>query len=133
LRRLKTLIQTNSSYYVHKAIEDAKIRLSNKESTLIDIEDIALSAMLTRDVFEDIIREIMLELGKCVDIILEKAGINDGDVDIVVRTGGSSLIPRVKKDLESRFPGKVVEYDVFKSIAAGLAIANFYGYEYSPN
>jgi len=133
LRRLKTLIQTNSSYYVHKAIEDAKIRLSDKESTLIDIEDIALSVMLTRDVFEDIIKEIMLELGKCVDVLLEKAGINAGDVDIVIRTGGSSLIPLVKKDLESRFPGKVVEYDVFKSIAAGLAIANFYGYEYSPD
>ncbi len=133
LMRLKTLIRTNSSYQVHKAIEDAKIKLSEKESTLIDIEEIALSVMFTRDVFEDIISEIMIELGKCVDILLEKAGINTEDVDIVVRTGGSSLIPLVKRELESRFPGKVVEYDVFKSIAAGLAIANYYGYEYSPN
>ena len=132
LKRLKALIQTNSSYHVHKAIEDAKIRLSDKESTLIDVEEIALSVVFTRDVFEDIIAEIMIEIGQCVDTILEKAGISTGDVDIVVRTGGSSLIPLVKRELEARFPGKVVEYDVFKSIAAGLAIANYHGYEYSP-
>jgi len=46
---------------------------------------------------------------------------------LVVRTGGSSLIPSVREILDSLFPGKVVEHDPFTSVAAGLAIAEFNG------
>ena len=50
-----------------------------------------------------------------------------GDIQLVIRTGGSSLIPAVKRILENQFPGKVVEHDPFTSVAAGLAIAEFQG------
>ena len=63
--------------------------------------------------------------GGIVDLLTE-------DADIVVRTGGSAQIPIVHRMLTSKFPGKVVEYDVFKSIAAGLAIANYRSYAYQP-
>ena len=45
----------------------------------------------------------------------------------MIRTGGSSLIPAVKRILEARFPGKVIEHDPFTSVAAGLAIADYEG------
>ena len=48
------------------------------------------------------------------------------DIDLVLRTGGSSLIPAVKEILDNQFRGKVVEHDPFTSVAAGLAIANYY-------
>ncbi len=62
-----------------------------------------------------------------VDFTVAKAGIGMGDIDVVLRTGGSSLIPAVKHLLDDRFPGKVVEHDPFTSVATGLAIANFKG------
>jgi hypothetical chaperone protein len=50
------------------------------------------------------------------------------DIDLVIRTGGSSLIPAVKDILDNKFFGKVVEHDPFTSVAAGLAMADYYGY-----
>jgi hypothetical chaperone protein len=50
------------------------------------------------------------------------------EIDIVLGTGGSSLIPAVRAMLDERFPGKVVEHDPFTSVATGLAIANYHGY-----
>jgi hypothetical chaperone protein len=59
---------------------------------------------------------------------LHKAQVQPSDVDVVLRTGGSSLIPAVVEILEHQFPGKVVEHDPFTSVAAGLAIADYYNY-----
>jgi hypothetical chaperone protein len=52
-------------------------------------------------------------------------------VDVVVRTGGSSLIPAVMRIIEDHFSGRVVEHDPFTSVAAGLAIANYHGYTFT--
>ena len=57
--------------------------------------------------------------------ILELASCPAHAVSIVVRTGGSSRIPAVIRQLDARFPGRVVEHDPFTSIAAGLALASF--------
>ena len=57
--------------------------------------------------------------------MLEIAGLGCDSIDVVVRTGGSSLIPAVTRLLDERFPGRVVTHDPFTSVAAGLAIADF--------
>jgi len=130
LARLKALILSNTSYPVHKAIEQAKIELSEYNRAKISVPDISLSADICREEFEDIIADIMAELAMGVDILLEEASIHPEDISVVVRTGGSAQIPAVHHMLSSKFPGRVVQYDAFKSIAAGLAIANYHGYEY---
>ena len=52
-------------------------------------------------------------------------------VDAVVCTGGSSRIPAVRRRVESLLPAPVVEHDSFTSIAAGLALASYQGYDWS--
>jgi hypothetical chaperone protein len=69
----------------------------------------------------------MQKMELAVDETLARAGIANDDIELVIRTGGSSLIPAVKRILEARFPGKVVEHDPFTSVAAGLAIAEYLG------
>jgi hypothetical chaperone protein len=59
---------------------------------------------------------------------LNKANLTNKDIDIVLRTGGSSLIPAVRDILENQFGEKVVEHDPFTSVASGLAIADFFDY-----
>ena len=61
---------------------------------------------------------------------LDGAGLSAGGIDVVVRTGGSSLIPAVRKVLDARFPGRVVEHDPFTSVGEGLAIAAAQGLEF---
>ncbi len=69
----------------------------------------------------------MQKLDRAVEKTLELAAISADEIELVIRTGGSSLIPAVKRLLEQRFPGKVVEHDPFTSVAAGLAIAEYLG------
>ena len=51
-----------------------------------------------------------------------------GDVVVVVRTGGTSQIPAVRRRLAAHFGDRVVEHVVFTSITAGLALASWHGH-----
>jgi hypothetical chaperone protein len=83
---------------------------------------------MSRTEFEGLIQSPLRSVGQALDETLQRAGLVRNEVDIVLGTGGSSLIPAVRSMLDDRFPGKVVEHDPFTSVAAGLAIANYHGY-----
>ena len=82
---------------------------------------------LTRAEFESVIRKPLDQMTMAVDETLRKSQIDPSSIDVVLRTGGSSLIPAVKQILDHKFPGKVVEHDPFTSVALGLAIASYEG------
>jgi hypothetical chaperone protein len=64
------------------------------------------------------------EVGACVDRAVAAAGLTHADIDVVLRTGGSSRIPRFVRMLSDKFgAGKLQEMDVFTGVASGLAIA----------
>lgn len=126
-RRLRELIQQNLSYVVFQAIKDFKAELSDREEAVLDISEIDVEVRLTRAGFEAMIGDLLEQAERALDETVALAGLAHGDVDIVLCTGGSSLIPAVRRILEERFPGRVVEHDPFTSVAAGLAIANFHG------
>ncbi len=83
--------------------------------------------MVSRDQFEAIIAEVLRDFEQAVQQMLFKCQMSTEQIQLVVRTGGSSLIPAVREILDTLFPGKVVEHDPFTSVAAGLAIAEFNG------
>ena len=57
-----------------------------------------------------------------MDKTLKAAGLKPEDIDVVIRTGGSSLIPAVQKMLEKKFGAeKVNKQEVFTSVVQGLA------------
>ena len=80
---------------------------------------------MTRGEFEGLISGALGEVEKAVDDTLSKAGLQASDIQIVLGTGGSSLIPAVRKILTDRFGEKVRDHDPFSSVAAGLAIADY--------
>ncbi len=94
---------------------------------MLDISEIDVEVRLTRPGFESLIADLLEQAEQALDETVALAGLAHGDVDIVLCTGGSSLIPAVRRILDDRFPGRVVEHDPFTSVAAGLAIANFHG------
>ena len=127
-KRLYDLIKKNYSYQVFEAIKAFKAELSVSDSAVLDIPEIDIEVRLERWEFELMITDLLFELEQAISLILNKAGLHADDIDLVLRTGGSSLIPAVKDILENQFPGKVVEHDPFTSVAAGLAIADYFGY-----
>jgi hypothetical chaperone protein len=127
-KRLYDLILQNYSYQVFEAIKEFKAQLSVEESAVLDIPEIDVQVVVERWEFEMMISDLLLEFEQAITVVLEKANCRSDDIDLVLRTGGSSLIPAVKDILDNQFRGKVVEHDPFTSVAAGLAIANYYQY-----
>ena len=127
-KRLYDLIKQNYSYQVFEAIKAFKAELSVQDSAVLDIPEIDIEVTLERWEFEVMISDLLFQLEQAITLILNKANLQAGDIDLVLRTGGSSLIPAVKDILDNQFAGKVVEHDPFTSVAAGLAIADYFDY-----
>lgn len=125
LRRLRCLIQRNYGYPVAREVEAAKKRLSDELETPIEIEreNIAIHEQLAREEFAHIIEhnlEIMLET---IQEAEKRAGLKPEDLDLVLTTGGTSLIPAIRRMLEDRFTqARLRQRDTFTSVASGLAI-----------
>jgi len=126
--RLYELITQNYSYQVFQAIKDCKASLSSRESALLDIPEIDVSVQVERNTFENMIAELLNRFERSVLDTLKKADMDPAEIELVLRTGGSSLIPAVRHILDQHFSGKVVEHDPFTSVAAGLALADYFGY-----
>jgi hypothetical chaperone protein len=82
---------------------------------------------ISRNEFELIIADQLALFEIAVEQTLARAAMASADISLVLRTGGSCLIPAVTRILEQKFPDKVVEHDPFTSVAAGLAIADYEG------
>jgi hypothetical chaperone protein len=128
--RLDDLITHNYSYLVFQAIKEAKARLSSTEETVLDIPELDISISFTRDHLEEMMGDMLQQIDDIVDEVIERAGRSIEDIDVVIRTGGSSQIAAVKRLLGRRFGDRVTEHDPFTSVAAGLAIASFHGYQF---
>lgn len=129
LERLEDVILHNYSYNIFQHIKAAKIALSDAESTVLDIPEINLAIPFNRTQLNQIIAEVIAALQTCIDDLLANTKADANSIDYVVRTGGSSRIAAVMELLEDLFPNKVVQHDTFTSVASGLAIASYYGYE----
>ena len=126
--RLQEVIKHNLSYLLFSAIKDFKANLSNHHEARLDIPEIDVNIVMNRAEFENLIRSPLQSVARSLDETVRQAGLTLNEIDIVLGTGGSSLIPAVRAMLDQRFPGKVVEHDPFTSVATGLAIANYHGY-----
>lgn len=125
LRALRCLIQRNYGYPIVREVETAKKRLSTEMTAemRIELEDIHIHEMLERDEFAHIIEqnlEIMLETMMEAE---QAAGLKPSDMDLVLTTGGTSLIPAIQNMLKERYGAeRIKQRDTFTSVATGLAI-----------
>lgn len=126
-RRLYDLIKNNYSYLVFQTLKDLKATLSSQTEARLDIPELDIEFTVTRAHFEELIESAVLDFENAITQVLKNANLQPEEIDLVIRTGGSSLIPIIKQSLNQSFPFKVVEHDPFTSVAAGLAIADYYG------
>jgi hypothetical chaperone protein len=125
LMALEDLISKGYGYDVYEQVEAAKVRLSEGGLTSIAYEAGAIDLWhpLTRARFEAMINGERRQIGALVDDVLAHADVRPTDIDVVVRTGGSSAIPCFVDLLASRFGAdKLVEQPLFTGVASGLAV-----------
>ncbi|MEM9624557.1 MAG: Hsp70 family protein, partial [Pseudomonadota bacterium] len=90
--RLRDVIKHNLSYLMFARIKQLKAALSDAPQADLDIPEIDVRETLQRSAFEEMLNPVLLEIEQCVEATLALAGLLVDDIDIVLRTGGSSLI-----------------------------------------
>jgi hypothetical chaperone protein len=125
LAAVETILYGGYAYQFYRAIEEAKIALSAAPSSVIDFHrpGIDISIPVRRDEFEDLISEPMEAVRAEILRAIHDAGVAPEDIDLVLRTGGSSSIPAFVRILEDTFdPTAIQERPVYTTVVKGLAM-----------
>jgi len=125
IQSLKSLVFNDLAFSFYNVVESAKISLSNKGVTVIRLQDIDLDLwqLYTRYQFEKDIQSYRTQIEDVLFSAIGNSGLEPEEIDIVVKTGGSSSIPTFSDMLIDLFGAERVKTsDVFNSVTAGLAI-----------
>lgn len=119
------LVEEDLGFRLHRAVQKTKCDLSLHASARFEFSDgsVHLDESVSRMDFEEWIAPELAAIEGCVDSLLRACGVNRPDVDRVFLTGGSSLVPAVRRIFESRFgEHRIRTGDEFTSVARGLAL-----------
>lgn len=125
IRALRSLIQRNYGYPLARAVESAKIKLSSVPETDIEFQmvDIDIRERIKQEELGDIIQHMLERMESSLEEAETLAGLKPENVDRILTTGGTSLIPAVRSMLKRRYGiDKLQQRDTFTSVASGLAI-----------
>jgi hypothetical protein len=125
LEALAQLVANNYGLTMFDAVERAKRSLSDATEAAIAFSGPghATHVPIARREFELLIGQELRAVDGLLDDVLRDAGVSAGQIDVVVRTGGSAQIPVVIGLLERRFGAeKVRAIDAFSSVTAGLGV-----------
>lgn len=126
IRALRTLIQRNFGYPLVRKVEQAKRLLSTEWEAPIELhhaDTMHISVALGRSEFTHIIEDPLEDMRESIEEAEKTAGVRPDQIDCVLTTGGTSLIPAVRHLLEARFgAGRLLQRDTFTSVATGLGI-----------
>lgn len=123
--RMIALIDNELGFPLYDAVGRLKRALSIDEHAEFVFEGagLAISAEVTRRDFEGWIADDLARIKATVDAALTKAGVHAGEIDRVFLTGGSSLIPAIRRIFDTRFGAeRIASGGELTSIAHGLAL-----------
>jgi hypothetical chaperone protein len=125
LTRLIRVVEQKAAHSVLIEVEAAKIDLSDSsehESNLDWIEP-NLKVFSTRGMFEQVTQKLYDRLKSISLACVKNAGLAPSDLSAVFFTGGTSLVPSVRRAIAENFPdAEMVDGDRFGSVGLGLAI-----------
>ena len=122
--QLLALIEYNLGYHLYRAVEQAKLELSQSGETLLRFHHspVNIERRITRAEFDGWIGKELTAIEGCVEGLLSSTGTPDTKVDRVFLTGGSSLVPSVRAIFSRRFgEDRISSGGEFISVASGLA------------
>src|SRR5262249_25866674 len=115
----------NLGFALFSEIERTKRVLTDNLSATLKFqrENIHIHERITRSQFESMIRPEIREVKAGLEQVLVDAGIQPDQLDAVLRTGGSSLVPAFVSLLSEMFGAeRLREMDPMVSVVGGLSI-----------
>jgi hypothetical chaperone protein len=125
LRALLRLIRDELGYELYRTVSGVKADLSRAETAVLRFrhDDFAIEETISRSDFEHWIAADIARIATTVDQALAEAGLAEGSIDRVFLTGGTSLVPAVRRLFTTRFGAHLVTGGgEFVSVAEGLAL-----------
>ena len=122
---IRFFLKANLTFPLRKKIVEAKEQLSNKREVDFVFKTLVktINETFERSVFERSIDYCLEESKMVVEETLKMAGVNKNDIDRVIMTGGSSLIPKFRLQMEGMFgKHKVILFEPFTAVSKGLAV-----------
>jgi hypothetical chaperone protein len=123
--RMIAVVENELGYPLYEAVGRLKQTLSIEERAHFHFDGagVQVEADVSRADFESWIAPDLARVGATVDVALDRAGLRADAIDHVFLTGGSSLIPAVRRLFEERFAAsRIASGDELTSIAHGLAL-----------
>lgn len=118
-----SLLYEGHAYDFYRAIEVAKIELSDSESAALRYAPLGLNVPLRRSAFESMIRPELDTVKKSINEAMTEASVSAADVDRVLVTGGSGQIPAFRRDLAEMFgETRLEQRDAFTAVVHGLGV-----------
>lgn len=125
IEALLALVSGNYGLKMYDVVEGAKRVLSEKRGAEIALEGPGFNVreFVTRGEFEGLIRGEARAIEQHLLETVAASGLRPEQIDIVIRTGGSALIPVFHEMLGRHFgEAKVRTIDTFSSVTAGLGV-----------
>ena len=119
------LVNDDLGYALYRAVERMKVELSGRETSELVFVDhpIDVRAAVARGDFESWIAPYLEAIRICVDRLLERCDIAASAVDAVFLTGGTSMVPAVRRLFEHRFGAARLRGGAeLTTVASGLAL-----------
>ncbi|WP_425514702.1 Hsp70 family protein [Aquisediminimonas sediminicola] len=123
--RMIAVVENELGFSLYDAVGQLKRTLSSEDHAPFHFSGAGLDihAEVSRATFEGWIAEDLARIAETVDQALSKAQLTADGIDHVFLTGGSSLIPAVRRIFEQRFGAdKLDSGNELTSIAHGLAL-----------
>jgi molecular chaperone DnaK len=112
--------------------EEAKIEMSEAESAFVDAPSLVkdesgkefhLSTEITREQFNEAIKPLVEESGKCIEQALSEAKVTVDDVDRIILVGGSTRAPVIRQLVTEMFGKEPFgDIDPATAVSQGAAI-----------
>lgn len=125
IEALMQLVQGDLGYLLYQEVERAKLALSLSERThfAFDVPPSNIARDIQRQELDAWIATDLERIRTCVDRLLAGCGVAASAVDRVFLTGGSSLVPSVRRIFAQRFgDDRLRGGDELTTVARGLAM-----------
>ena len=119
------IVQNDLGFYLHRSVQQMKEELSSDVIGTFAFEDdvVQMRGRVKRPTFEGWIEEDLQKIQGCIDRLLGRTNIGRSEVDRIFLTGGSSLVPAVRRIFEEQFGAeRISSGSEFTSVAKGLAL-----------